>query len=408
MNNSTMEMKAFNKSANRSFKKLRNRFLLPGFIREMKNMGIGGLSGGNSVRVITDGDDFFDSIISAIENAKKSINLETYIFSSDTVGWLVAEKLAEKAEQGLEVNVIYDSFGSITASAMMFDMMRKSGVEIIEYHPFVPWRRFWNVSFRDHRKILVIDGAIAFVGGINIGQEYAGIKYEGGRWRDTHAMIEGPAVRDIQFFFMENWYRNGGAMMNSRLYFPDLPEKGDLLLMIICTRARKKVRPVYESYISAIRNARQSIYITNAYFIPDGRIYRTLVRAAERGVDVKLMLPGKSDVPFVKYASRYLYKRYMKRGIRIFEYTDSILHAKTAVVDGVWSTIGSSNMDRRSFRRNLELNAVILDQGFGDIMEDIFRKDVEKSREITLQVFEKRSFVEFFLEWLCYRFRNLL
>lgn len=401
-------MKSFNETANLSFKKLKNRFLLPGFIREMKKMGIGGLSGGNSVRVITEGDDFFDTIISSIENAERSINLETYIFSSDTVGWLVAEKLAEKAEQGLEVNVIYDAFGSMTASGLMFDMMRKSGVEIIEYHPFVPWRRYWNISLRDHRKILVIDGSTAFIGGINIGKEYAGEKYEGGRWRDTHIMIKGPAVRDIQFFFMENWYRNGGAIMESRLYFPDLPDEGNLLLMVLCTRTRKKVRPVYESYISAIRNARHSIYITNAYFIPDGRIYRTLVRAAERGVDVKLLLPGKSDVPFAKYASRYLYKRYMKKGIRIFEYQESILHAKTAVIDGVWSTVGSSNMDRRSFRRNLEINAVILDQGFGEKMEDIFRDDEEKCREITLQVFEKRSFMEFSLDWLCYRFRNLL
>jgi len=401
-------MKGFNKNTAASFKKLKNRLFLPGFIREMKKMGIGGLSGGNRVSVITDGDEFFDSIISSIEKAKKSINLETYIFSSDSVGWLVAEKLAEKAEQGLEVNVIYDSFGSMTASGLMFDMMRKAGVEIIEYHPFVPWRRYWNISFRDHRKILVIDGNIAFIGGINIGKEYAGEKYEGDRWRDTHVKIDGPAVTDIQFYFMENWYRNGGALLNGRLYFPELPEVGELLLMILCTRSRKKVKPVYESYISAIRNARHSIYITNAYFIPDGRIYRSLVRAAERGVDVRLLLPGKSDIPFVKYASRYLYKRYMKKGIRIFEYQDSILHAKTAVIDGVWSTIGSSNLDRRSFRRNLEMNAVVLDQGFGDLMEEIFLKDIKKSREITLQLFRKRSIIEFFLEWLCYRFRNLL
>ncbi|HOP64738.1 MAG TPA: cardiolipin synthase [Spirochaetota bacterium] len=403
-----MKVKGFNKTTAASFKKLKNRFFLPGFIREMKKMGIGGLSGGNRVAVITDGDEFFDSIISSIGKAKKSINLETYIFSSDSVGWLVAEKLAEKAEQGLEVNVIYDSFGSMTASGVMFDMMRKAGVEIIEYHPFVPWRRFWNISFRDHRKILVIDGNIAFIGGINIGKEYAGEKYEGGRWRDTHAKVEGPAVKDIQFFFMENWFRNGGAILNGRLYFPELPDVGDLLLMILCTRSRKKVKPVYESYISAIRNARHSIYITNAYFIPDGRIYRSLVRAAERGVDVRLLLPGRSDIPFVKYASRYLYKRYMKKGIRIFEYQDSILHAKTAVIDGVWSTIGSSNLDRRSFRRNLEMNAVALDQEFGEMMEGIFLKDMGKSSEITLPYFRKRSIVEFFLEWLCYRFRNLL
>ncbi len=391
-----------------SFNRLKNRFFLPHFIKEMKRMGIGGISGGNSLRLITRGDDFFDAVISAIDSARKSINLETYIFRSDEVGWIIAEKLAEKASQGLEVNVIYDAFGSIAASKIMFDMMRSAGVEIIEYHPIVPWKRYWGISFRDHRKILIIDGEKAFLGGINIGKEYAGPKYEGGNWRDTHLCIEGPAVRDVQFFFMENWYRNGGAVLNSRLYFPHLDKKGNILLMILCTKGRKKVKPVYESYISAIANARSSIYITNAYFIPDGRIYRSLVKAAERGVDVKIILPGKSDIPVVKYASRYLYKRYLRHGIKIFEYQESILHAKTAVIDGLWATVGSSNLDRRSFRRNLEINAVVLDQRFGQIMEEVFFEDLNKSLEITLENFGKRRPFEFFLEWLCYRFRNIL
>ena len=186
-------------------------------------MGIGGISGGNSLQLITRGDDFFDAVISAIDSARKSINLETYIFRSDEVGWIIAEKLAEKASQGLEVNVIYDAFGSIAASKIMFDMMRSAGVEIIEYHPIVPWKRYWGISFRDHRKILIIDGEKAFLGGINIGKEYAGPKMKG-NWRDTHLCIEGPAVRDVQFF-MENWYRNGGAVLNSRLYFPHLDKK---------------------------------------------------------------------------------------------------------------------------------------------------------------------------------------
>jgi len=373
----------------------------------MKKFGIGGISGGNSVTLITEGDDFFTRIISSIENAERSINLETYIFSSDDLGLLIAEKLASKAKQGVEVNVVYDSVGSIKASSQMFNMMRSSGVEIIEYHPFVPWRRYWGINFRDHRKILVIDGNRAFIGGINIGKEYAGEKFNGGNWRDTHIMIEGPAVSDIQFFFMENWYKNGGAVMNSRLYFPELRKCGEKLLMILCTNARRKVKPVHQSYISAIQNSRNSIYITNAYFIPDAKIYRSLVRAAERGVDVKLLLPGVSDIPFAKYASRYLYKRYLKKRIRIFEYSGSILHAKTAVIDGIWSTIGSSNLDRRSFRKNLEMNAVILDQNFGEKMEHVFLDDIAKSSEIVLPNFEKRSFLEFFIEWLCYRFRNL-
>ncbi len=245
------------------------------------------------------------------------------------------------------------------------------------------------------------------MGGINIGSEYAGRKYGGASWRDTHVMVEGPAVKDIQFFFMENWYRNGGSVMNSSLYFPDIKDSGDRLLMVLCARSRRNVRPVHESYISAIKNARQSVYITNAYFIPDAKIYRSLVRAAERGVDVRLLLPGKSDIPFVKFASMYLYKRYLKNGIRIYEYQDSVLHAKTAVIDGIWSTVGSSNLDRRSFRKNLEMNVAVLDQDFGEELESVFMKDLERCREITLPEFQRRSLYLFLMEWLFYRFRNL-
>ncbi len=401
------DFKELNRTATHSIKKLKNRFFLPAYIRDMKRMGIGGLSGGNKVTLITEGDRFFDTILAAISRAKKSINLESYIFSSDNVGMLVAEKLAQKARAGVEVNVIYDSVGSIGASSQMFALMRNAGVEVIEYHPFVPWRKYWGLSFRDHRKILVVDGIKAFVGGINIGREYAGKKYKGDSWRDTHVMVEGPSVRDIQFFFMENWYRNGGSVMNTGLHFPDIKEAGEKLLMVLCARSRRNVRPVHESYISAIKNARHSIYITNAYFIPDARVFRSLVKAAERGVDVRLLLPGRSDIVFVKLASMYLYKRYMKNNIRIFEYQRSVLHAKTAVIDGIWSTVGSSNLDRRSFRKNLEMNVAVLDQDFGDELEAVFIKDLECCREIILPEFQRRSFYLFFLEWLFYRFRNL-
>lgn len=388
-------------------KKFKNRYFLPSFFADIKSRGVGGISGGNRVTLVTDGDKFFDTILRAIDSAKKSINLETYIFNSDNVGWLVASRLAEKASQGVEVNLIYDAVGCIGTSRELFRMMEKAGVEIIEFNPFVPWRRYWNISFRDHRKILVVDGKKAFVGGINIGAEYAGKKYSGGNWRDTHVVIEGPAVRDVQFFFMENWFRNGGEVLQTGLHFPELGNKGDILLMILCSRNRKKGKPVQESYISAINNARDSVFITNAYFIPDAKIYRALVRAASRGVDVVLLLPGESDIPIVKYASRYLYKRYLKKGIRIFEYNASILHAKTAVIDGIWSTVGSSNLDRRSFRKNLEVNAVILDQEFGEVMEKVFERDLKKTDEITLENFQKRGALEFFLEWLAYRFRNI-
>jgi cardiolipin synthase len=316
--------------------------------------------------------------------------------------------LVDSCKRGVEVNLIYDAVGSIKASSQIFSFLKKGGVEVLEYHPLIPWRKYWNITFRDHRKILVVDGEIAFVGGINISKEYAGKKYKGENWRDTHVKIQGPAVKDIQFFFLENWYRNGGAVIDNNLHFPNLYQKGKYLLFVLCTKSRRKIKPINESYYSAIKHASHSIYITNAYFIPDAKIYRALVHAAQRGVDVKLILPGKTDVQVVKYASRYLYKRYMRHGIKIYEYSESILHAKTALIDGIWTTVGSSNIDRRSFKKNLELNIVILDQAFGEKMEDVFLNDLKKSKHITSNHFEKRSVFHFMLEWLCYRFRNLL
>ena len=390
------------------FKRLKNRFFLPQFLREMRKLKIGGLTGGNRVTVISDGDTCFSEFIAAIRTASESINLETYIFNSDEVGWEIARHLAEKARHGVEVNLIYDAIGCIQTSPEIFTFMREGGVEVLEYHPFLPWRKFWNVSLRDHRKILVIDGRIAFIGGINIGKEYSGKSYNGDNWRDTHLRIEGPAVRDVQFFFIENWYRYGGAIIENYRHFPVIEEVGKKLVMVLSSKSRKKIKPIKESYLSAIRFAKDSIFITNAYFIPDKKIYRSLIQAARRGVNVCVLLPGKSDIPIVKYASRFLYKKYLRGGIKIFEYAESILHAKTAVVDGIWSTVGSSNLDRRSFRKNLEINAIILDQQFGEEMERMFYRDLEKSSQLEPESWRRRSLYSYFIEWICYRFRNYL
>ncbi len=393
---------------NKKLKKLKNRLFLPQFLREMKKLCIGGISGGNSLKLISAGDICFQEIFAALRSAESSINLETYIFNSDEVGWEVCNLLVEKSKLGVEVNVIYDAVGCIATASAMFDYLKEAGVEVIEYHPILPWRKYWNLSLRDHRKILVVDGRTAFLGGINIGNEYAGEKYDGGNWRDTHMKIEGPAVNEIQFFFMENWFRNSGAIVDYNRHFSELPEIDNTLVMILCSKSRKNVRPIRESYLSAIKYARHSIYITNAYFIPDPKVYRALFRAAQRGVDVRILLPNESDIQIVKFASRYLYKRYLKHGIKVYEYNRSVLHAKTAVIDGIWSTVGSSNIDRRSFKKNLEINAVILDQNFGEEMEAVFLDDLKSSVEITLEKWEKRHIWYYIVEWLCYRFRNYL
>jgi len=398
--------------ADRIFKdklrRIRKFLILPEYLRKMKKLSIGGFSYGNSIRLITDGDECFSSFLRDIRSAKKSINLETFIFRSDDLGWKIARSLVSKAKKGVEVNLVYDAIGSISTSNRIFSYMREGGVEVLEFHPIAPWRKYFNISLRDHRKILVIDGKIAYVGGINIGKEYAGNKFHGKNWRDTHLRINGPAVKDIQYFFIENWYRQGGSIINPSLHFPEIKQKGNTMLMTISTRSRKKIRPVFESYYYAILTSKKSIYITNAYFVPDRKIRHALVRAAKRGVDVRLLLPAKSDVPIVKYACRYLYKYYLRNKVKIFEYYKSILHAKTAVVDDVLVTVGSSNLDRQSLYTNLELNVMVFDDAFGNKMKKVFEKDIEYSREITSEIIKRRSVSEFIIEWLAYRFRNVL
>lgn len=394
--------------AAKGLRSIRNRLFLPWFLKKMKFLKIGGISGGNRVTLITEGDRFFSEIITAIKGARRSVNLETYIFSSDDLGWKIAQLLAKKAAGGVEVNVVYDAVGCMGTAPSLFNFLRDEGVEVIEYNPLAPWKKFRSINFRDHRKLLVVDGTTAFIGGMNIGREYAGRRFRGARWRDTHLKIAGPAVRDMQFCFMETWYRLGGAILDSGRHFPATKDNGDKLVMILNAKSRRNIRPIRESYLSAINYARDTINITNAYFIPDTTIYRALVRAAARGVDVRLLLPEKNDIPVVKYASRYLYKKFLKCGIRIFEYLPTVLHAKTAVIDGLWSTVGSTNLDHRSFSSNLEINAVILDQEFGERMDHVFSEDCKKSRELKLEHWERRSLLEFFLEWLCYRFRKLL
>lgn len=391
-----------------NFKSFKNRYFLPKYLREMKKLRIGGLSGGNTLNIITSGDVCFSLIISSIKKAKKSINLETYIFNSDNVGWVIAKELAKASSRGVEVNLIYDSVGSVQTNAKLFEFMKTAGIDIIEFHPIFNIRKIFKINLRDHRKIMIIDGKTAFIGGMNIGKEYAGKKYHGDDWRDTHVKITGPAVKDIQYFFMENFIRSGGSISDFASYFPELNKQDGKLVMILSSKTRRNIKPIKESYLSAIRNAKEFIYITNAYFVPDSKIYRALINSAMKGVKVCLILPRKTDIPIVRYAGMYLYKRFLKHGVKIYEYDYSVLHAKTAVIDGIWSTIGSANLDRRSVNYNLEINAVILDQEFGKNMKDIFEKDVQNSKQLTLERYERRSVIHFIMQWLSYRFRKFL
>lgn len=357
---------------------------------------------GNRVTLLKDGRDAFPSMVRAIEDASSTINLETYILRSDKIGWRFGEALSKKASEGVEVNLIYDSVGSMDCEENFLQFLQTHNVKLLEYNPIAPWKKGWQWLRRNHRKILVVDGRIGFTGGINIADDYADIAEGGKGWRDTHIKIEGPAVRELQKLFLSTWKRDAG----DRKYYPEIDEAGDTPVQIIGSRERRNRKAIKRSYIQAIKNAKKEIYLTNAYFVPDRGALRAIRNVCRRGVEVALMLPGISDVKVVQYASRSLYSRLLSRGVKIYEREGQVLHSKTAVIDGEWSTIGSYNMDHRSYIYDLEVNAIIYGREFGEEMRAMFMDDLKGCRGIDREEWKNRPFTEKLFEKFCFRFRH--
>jgi cardiolipin synthase len=367
------------------------------------------LVAGNKVTLLVDGPSTYDSMFRVIQSAKDHINLETYIFEDDEVGRRFADLLLQKQAEGVQVNMIYDSLGCLRTPTAFFQRLRDGGVQTLEFNPVNPLkvRKRWLPTHRDHRKILIVDGSVAFTGGVNISRVYSSSSLSGERyekniqeaWRDTHLQIEGPAVAEFQKLFLDTWTREKGPELSNRNYFPALKREGNNLVQVVGSTPGQQNRITYIMYISAFIYAENFAYLTNSYFVPDKQTVKALTRAARRGVDVKIILPGISDEATVFYAGRSHYTHLLKSGVKLYEHRDAILHAKTAVIDGVWSTIGSTNMDLWSFLRNDEVNAVVLGRHFAVEMEAMFEKDIANSNQILLEQWEKRSLGDRMKEW---------
>jgi cardiolipin synthase len=355
---------------------------------------------GNKVTLLLDGPSTYKSMFAAIRGAKKNINMETYNIEDDEVGRRFAAALTEKQKSGVQVNLIYDSIGSLNTSIDFFKPLADSGGRVLEFNPLNPLllRKEWEAG-RDHRKLLVVDGQIAFVGGVNISSVYSSGSFKSSKprekdaqpWRDTHIRIEGPVVSEFQKFFLATWQNQKGEPLASAAFFPRISSKGHEVVRAISTKPSDHYSPVYVTLISAINSAETYAYITSAYFVPGPQLLLALESAARRKVDVRLLLPGKTDSTLVFYASRSYYDELLSAGVKIYERQDALLHAKTAVVDGVWSTIGSTNLDWLSIEHNEEINAVILGQDFGSQMKMMFQKDMDASRLVTLEDWRQRS-----------------
>ena len=396
---------------------------------------------GNKVELLIDGPPTYVSMFATIAAAKDHINMETFILEPDDIGQKFVDALLAKQLAGVQVNLIYDSVGSLNTPKSFFQSLQDAGAHVLEYNPINPLnsRKGWELNERDHRKLLIVDGKTAYVGGINISSVYArgssGSSFGSGGsrnkeqhkrdqeekqpeqddfvqtdlqnanghklpaskdttlWRDTHLLMQGPVVAEFQKLFMQTWEKQKGEPLTGHDYYPQLSNVGNEVVRAIGSSPDDPFSLIYVTLLSAINSSESQVWLTNAYFIPDPQMLSALKDAAARGVDVRLLLPSTTDSSLVFHASHSYYDELLSAGVKIYERQDALLHAKTAMIDGVWSTVGSSNLDWRSFLNNQEINAVMLGQDFGDHMTALYQQDLKLSKQITLQDWRKRSLV---------------
>lgn len=352
-------------------------------------------------------------MLQAIDSAQRQVLLEMYWFDSDHVGRLFATALLAAAARGVDVRVIYDAIGSIDADGQMFEELVLGGVKVLEFNPILPWRkrfRWARVSRRDHRKILVVDGCVGFTGGINIAAPWWPDDESVEPWRDDMVRVEGPAVEGFVHLFEATWQLESGESLElfESQVVGDRRMPEDLAVSVLGENYFRNRQQIASAYLANIRTAQRRIWITNSYFVPDRPVVKSLITAAQRGVDVRVLLPGEIDIKIVRYASQAVWGKLMRAGVRIFEWSGNVLHAKTAVIDGEWCTIGTFNLDHLSVFTNLEVNLSVRDAEFGEALEQGFLWDLKRSREITRHDFAFRPLGERLLELFLYRFRKLM
>ncbi|HXD43342.1 MAG TPA: cardiolipin synthase [Ramlibacter sp.] len=361
----------------------------------------GALVVGNKVTLLQDGPATYQAMFAAIGRARDHINVESYIFEDGEVGQQFADLLLERQAHGVQVNVIYDSVGAFATGKPFFDRLSQAGVQVVEFNPVNPLalKKGWSPTHRDHRKLLIVDGEIAFLGGINISSVYSSGSSLGrsGRpvdpaagWRDTDIQLEGPVVGEFEKLFIQTWDKQQGNPLARKGSPAIVQPQGKHIVRAIGSTPDDPFSLIYLTLISAITNAEKQVYITNAYFVPDPQLVKALIDAARRGVDVRLILPSQSDSAAAYHAGRSHYAQLLQAGVKIYERRGSLLHVKTAIVDGVWSCVGSSNLDWRSALDNDEVNAVIVGREFAQQMQAAYAKDIAASDAIDIESWNRR------------------
>ena len=349
---------------------------------------------GNRVDTLVNGREIFPAMLAAIKSARKTVTFETYIYWSGRIGKEFADALADRARSGVRVHVLVDWVGSSRMDSKYLDTMKKAGVEIEKYHP-PRWYTLHKLNNRTHRKLLVVDGRVGFTGGVGIADEWDGNAEDPAHWRDTHFRLEGPAVAQMQAAFVDNWLKVTGNVLDGRDYFPPETVVGPELGQVFKSSREGGSESMHLMYLLSTVSAARNIDLAMAYFVPDELTETALVEALARGVKLRMIMPGPyTDTEVLRKASRAKWGRLLRAGAEIYEYQPTMFHCKVLVVDGVWSSVGSTNFDNRSFRLNDEANLNVYSRAFAERQIALFDDDLKRSRRITFEEWEQRPWTE--------------
>lgn len=366
----------------------------PQFLRSMGQLLGPPLCDGNQIASLRNGDQMFPAMLAEIAAARTTITFETYIYWSGAIGRQFSEAFAERARAGVKVHVLLDWAGSGKIDPASLDVMRKAGVQVERYRP-LRWYHVARLNHRTHRKLLVVDGGIGFTGGVGIADLWLGNAESPEHWRDSHFRLEGPAVAQMQAAFMDNWIKTRAEVLHGSAYFPAIKPSGAVRAQVFKSSAREGSESVRLMYLLSIAAARHSIRLANAYFVPDDLAVESLVHAQRRGVRIEIIVPGPNiDRGLVRRASRSRWGPLLEAGIDIFEYQPTMYHCKVMVVDDLWTSVGSTNFDNRSFRLNDEANLNIFDADFAKEQTAIFEQDKANSRRVSLAEWQTRPWFE--------------
>ena len=364
------------------------------FLRTMGTMLGSPIVPGNSVSVLVNGDEIFPAMLDALRAARSTITFEMYIYWSGSVGKAFADVLSERARSGVKVHVLIDGVGSGKIERAYVDQMEAAGVEVRRYNP----PRFYTLdrlNNRTHRKLVIIDGRIAFTGGVGIADQWLGNAQDPEHWRDTHFRIEGPAVAYMQSAFMDNWMEVTGVVLHGPDYFPALSKTGNKAAQVFWSSPTSGSRSMHLMYLLSLAAAQKSILLSMSYFIPDEVAIQMLVAAVKRGVAVRVILPGPHvDAAVVQRASRARWEPLLRAGVEIYEYQPTMFHCKVMIVDEIWTSVGSTNFDNRSFALNDETNLNVYDRDFAKQQVRLFEEDLKHTRRITLEDWKNRPWKE--------------